>query len=434
MPVETLRESLEPHIDPELGHHRPNGKHYFHGYRWDETQISKGYSATGEFDLAVQCVEQVLSWQNTETGFIPNIKLTPHRWIDPERWTFKRPLVESSYPQPPFEAEASVDAYELRPDEGREFYRRNYPALKLGYQYFSKYLENTNSHIIGVFHPSSLGRDSGPDSDKARPGRIPTWGKNTPRIVYAANTVIDYLSSLALNVRLRAVNWDPEKARKIFWMNDVMFNCIYANNLNAMGKIAGVLGEEEDKSYFLEKSQAVSDGILTELWNEKTGFFHSLDKSGQPIPDITIGNLYAITLPGLNEVRTGGIVDVMKDPKWFGTKNQFPSVPANSRYYDPSRKEKRLWRGPTWLNTNLHLLEGLKAKAIQFRFTNPRLANECWEVASNTAKTIVRLVEDQGPWECYDSETGEGLRLKPFAWSKAAYHTVLAKHADLLAA
>lgn len=437
MVIESLRVSLEPHKNGRNGHYLPHPIHYPHGYRWDEAEVSMGNTATGDIQNAVAGLEEVLSWQNPETGFIPNIKFTPKRRIDPERYTFKRPNVESDYPQPPLEPKAAKAIYDKCVSEGNLEYgeivlRKNYPALKLGTRYFSDKLENNNSPLIGVPHPSATGRDSGPDTDSARPGRIPTFGPKTPGIIYSANTVIDYASSLFLNLRLRLADWDPEKTRKIFWMTDVMFNCIYAKSLDAMSDIAKTLGEEKDMVDFSQKAETVSNAILNELWDDNTGYFHSLDKNGEPIPEITISNLYGITLSNIDAEKTRRIIDVMNDADEFKTRYPFSSVQVKSKHYDPHRREKRLWRGGNFLNATLHLIEGLELQYFRFLHSNPKLSKDARDTASFAAKGVVEMVEREGFWECFDPEKGDGQRLQPFAWSKAVYYTLKAKYAHLL--
>ncbi len=83
-----------------------------------------------------------------------------------------------------------------------------------------------------------------------------------------------------------------------------------------------------------------------------------------------------------------------------------PSVPRNSRHFEP-QNQRYLWRGPTWINTNWFLANGLRRHGYQ-------------ELAEAIAKSSRDLVERSGFREYYNPVIGEGGGEKNFGWSALA--------------
>lgn len=405
-------------------HTPPNHTHYPGLYKWDLDFDDIARARFESPESARSGLEELLYYQNPETGFIPNLVLGFGRGKDPERFTFLNPDKESSYTQPPLEAEAAFETYlsyqrANRENEGREFLRSNYEKLELAYDYFERFRENGGgSKLIGIIHPHESGRDSDPTFDFAKK-RLPTRNSQTPFFVGLANTALDYFSAMAINVKLMKVRWNPKIAREkgIFWVNDVMFNCIYAKNLRAMADISLTIEENEKAASYQEKANALEEEIINGMWDEETRMFYARGIDGKPIKKISVSNLFPIILATIDPSQVRRVVDLIQDPRWFGTNYPIPSVPSWSNSYDPHYKEKRLWRGPTWINMNWYIVEGLMLQAKRFNNIDPDLAQKCRTSALNIVKKTAEMVDRVGYWECYDPENGEGLRTHPFAWS-----------------
>ncbi len=330
----------------------PSPHHYPNGYLWDSNFVAIVYAVLGEGEKGKQEIEEVLSWQHKKTGFIPNIKLGKGRYFDPERLTFSNPDISSDYTQPPFHARAAWEIYKsLGNKKGKAFLKQNYNSLSLAYKYFIN-TRTDKGNLVNIIHPHETGRDSDPTFDFIK-FRLPVAGVATPILIQYINTVLDYGSALFLNVRLAQIGWNINKIKKskVFWVKDLMFNCIYENNLETMVKIAKTVGKRRDAKLFKLTGKKVEDEILNNLYDKKTEMFYSQNYDGKLIKKISINNLAPLMLPHINSSQIVNLLEMLEDKKFFNTPFPIPSVPANSDNFDPHYDEKRLWRGTTWINT-----------------------------------------------------------------------------------
>lgn len=79
-----------------------------------------------------------------------------------------------------------------------------------------------------------------------------------------------------------------------------------------------------------------------------------------------------------------------------------PSVPRNVRTFD----QYRYWQGPTWVNTNWLIIDGLQ----RMGFTK--------EAEQLKSKTI-SMIDERGIWEYYNPLDGHGLGDPDFSWTAA---------------
>src|SRR5690606_9544622 len=105
-------------------------------------------------------------------------------------------------------------------------------------------------------------------------------------------------------------------------------------------------------------ADSVSEEICDTLWSEEDQRFYAKNHTGH-IPVVSVSNLFPIMLPNIREEQAKSILNMLDDPEWFGTNYPIPSVPTNSPAYDGEYSEKRIWRGPTWINMNYFITQGL---------------------------------------------------------------------------
>ena len=106
------------------------------------------------------------------------------------------------------------------------------------------------------------------------------------------------------------------------------------------------------------------------------------------------------------EERCNALVRRLKDPAEFWPRYPVPSVPLNSPHFRP-RSRLYLWRGPTWINTNWLVAEGLRRHGSD-------------DLAEAISASSRELVERSGFREYYNPLTGEGGGEKEFGWSTLA--------------
>jgi len=103
------------------------------------------------------------------------------------------------------------------------------------------------------------------------------------------------------------------------------------------------------------------------------------------------------------------LIKVMEDSYLSTTRYPLPSVPPNSSWFEP----KRYWQGPTWLNMNWFVIDGLKRYGF----------NDHAEALTNMT---IELTKRSGFREYFDPLTGEGAGVDRFSWSAALTLDLLA--------
>jgi hypothetical protein len=121
----------------------------------------------------------------------------------------------------------------------------------------------------------------------------------------------------------------------------------------------------------------------------------------------TIVELLPLVAGNLPAEIAASIVEALEDPHRFAAEWPVPTAsPA-----DPAYSPTRMWRGPTWINTNYLLVEGLR-KAGRNEFAD-RLARRTLELVCHAG----------GPFEYYNPETGQRPRraVPAFSWTAALF-------------
>lgn len=423
-----------------IDHTRPSDKHYEKAqFKWDSCFAAITNASRGDPTKAATEINTLLRYIDPLDGFIPNMRFTkPPGFFNIESYTFNKRAFGSNYTQPPLIAHAAFRTFESfrrkgLPEEGIRFLQTIYgetmpeklSGLKGVYKYFETRENGNGSEIVGNIHPNETGRDSDPPL-KFGSVRIPNKGiiaKFTPAgtsIIPLVNTALDAMSHFRINLNAKKHEWKVEKVRDRYWTNDVMFNCLYANNLSYMARISSELGLMDDTKNYKEKANRIEGEILDKMWDEKTGFFYNLDRSGNKIPIASITGLFPIVLDTISKHQLSSLLDKMEDPEWFNTQYPIPSLPTNSPYYDPERKVKRLWQGPVWINTNFLIAEEGLVKQIERFSEDPQLCDRMVKILGNLVEKTEELVEKNGFRECYSPETGKGYRVENFTWSLLA--------------
>ena len=116
-------------------------------------------------------------------------------------------------------------------------------------------------------------------------------------------------------------------------------------------------------------------------------------------------SLMPVLAQGLPEDLLDGVVRAITDPARFATPRALPTVAAS----DPDFSERRMWRGPVWVNTNW--LVGSNGLRLQGQD----------ELRGAVERSALELVREGGPHEYFNPLTGT----KPprattcFGWSAA---------------
>jgi putative isomerase len=172
----------------------------------------------------------------------------------------------------------------------------------------------------------------------------------------------------------------------------------------ALGNMAGAIGLNEEAANWSQRADALVKRIVERSWDDQSGYFWA-KRDGKKVDVRTPFNLYPLITGKLPAVIADRLVAHLTNPQEFWAPFPVPSVALD----DPSYNPGVMWRGPTWVNVNYMLIEGLQRSG--YLSTARELRHS----------TLEMLCKQNDIFEYYNPQTGE----KPleaasfFGWSAA---------------
>ena len=359
----------------------------------------------------------------------------PHRIDDSHLWSSRisphapQDVATSGITQPPVIATALLAVAEKLPKEkSMSLLRELYPKLVSYHNWLYTERDPHNEGLLMVFHPWETGLDNAPAWQiELQSIHKPHWitllktlkltglslafrrdTKNLP-----GDTRIDTATALKFAhaaMALKKRNYDPEKiiADPHFIAYSLSFNSIALAANTALKQIATKLGEKLPSS--LEQKFSLAEKNFDNLYDEQTKMYqHYSFHTNERISTPSISNLLPLYSGAVSKQRAAEIVATLTS-KPFWTKYPVPSVPTNSPYYDADR----FWLGPTWINTNWLLIQGLR------RYGYDKEAN-------HIKRSSLELVQHSGMREYFSPEQGTGLGAEDFSWTAALVYDLLSE-------
>ncbi len=330
----------------------PSKMHYVGVWQWDAYFHALAYRHV-EMKLAKDQVRIVLDHQR-EDGMIPD---AVHDEGTVTRLTFP---VEADVTKPPLVAWAAWKLYET--DGDREFLDEIYePIVRWNNWWFEKNDVDGNG-LCEYQHPFSSGLDDSPLWDDGLPVEAPD-----------------------LNTYL----------------------CLQQESL---AKIAAAIGEREDAERWASRAEVMAKRMLEKMWDAEAGVFWAarpLADGRAPVRVRTPFNLFPLVTGRMPPEVAARLAAHLTDERQFWTRYPVPTVARDDPKYDP----QTMWRGPTWVNVNYLLVEGLQ------RAGYPELAREL------RRRTLEMMLREDDIYEYYHPETGESppKAASIFGWSSALF-------------
>jgi glycogen debranching enzyme len=177
-------------------------------------------------------------------------------------------------------------------------------------------------------------------------------------------------------------------------------------HMESLGKIAGVLGELDAQQTWQRRARELLARIQEHMWDEQAGLYWPRH-NGECIRITTPFSLFPLLTGQLDADVAKRLVEHLTDPASFGVRFPVPTVAIN----EPSFSQTTMWRGPTWVNVNYMLQEGLERSGFE------RLAQDL------RVKTLEMIMNYPDVFEYYNPLTGEpGPKAAPsFGWSAALF-------------
>jgi len=294
--------------------------------------------------------------------------------------------------QPPVLGISLEKIYERSKDE--EFLRKALPLAKKYYCWLMKNRDIDNDGLVSIIHPFESGADECPVFDKI-------YGLNH------SNTLTVYLCLVKNLMDCKRLDWNLDKISRegIFNVESVGFNCIYAQGLRSMSRLFSEVGNDKDARFFSKMAEKTEKAILQKTYDNVKDVFLDLAFSEKlRVPVVSFFSLMPLILDTIDPVISDLIIRKhLLNPKEFWAPYPIPSVSMDDPYFSASGTTL-LWRGPTWININWFIFNGLKKHGYK-------------EIAREILKKTVELILKSGFREFYNPFTGEGLRTKDYGWS-----------------
>jgi len=216
-------------------------------------------------------------------------------------------------------------------------------------------------------------------------------------------STLEVLSLFDAQRRLRRKAYDTEKIIKhgLFSIEDLTFNCILIRANTLVQEMAKAVRYELSPE--LGMTMRKSEHALDKLWDEYARTYWSRDfVTHRLLKQPSIAGLMPLYAGCISKERAAVLVKQLENDNQFGPAYPVPSVPLDSPVFDPAR----YWQGPSWVNTNWLIIDGLKRYGFH-------------DHAAALRETTLEMVAKSGLSEYFDPTTGEPLGAQNFSWTAA---------------
>lgn len=401
---------------------------YPHQWLWDSCFIAIGLR---HLDVE-RAQKEILSlgrgqWHD---GMLPNIifRDDPQYRTDRNIWgSYLNPyspneVNTSGITQPPMLAEAVVRIGEkLEWPERRRWYSSVFPMLLEYHEWLYKERDPHGEGLVLQIHPWEVGLDNTPPwMSELDQHLMPLWIRMIKKLhldlvinLFRRDTrsvpmderfsSIEAVAMFDIQRRLKRKAYNIQKIldHSLFTIEDLSFNSIFIRANSHLREIAKSIREE--LPHELEQQMKKSEKAFEDLWDPYTGQYYSRDFITHrllKVPSIaTLLPLYAGTI---SKDRAKHLVELLEDKDAFGLEYPVPSVPKNSEWFQP----KRYWQGPSWVNTNWLIIQGL----LNYGYKD--------QAAALKSSTLA-MIERSGFSEYFNPLTGEAAGAPNFSWTAA---------------
>ncbi len=331
-------------------------------------------------------------------------------------------VVTSGITQPPMLAEAVVQVgNKLKKPERRSWYQTIYPATLKHHQWLYRERDPHHEGLALQIHPWETGLDNTPPwMNEIHTHSMPLWislieqahlkpvinlfRRDTHRI--PAEQRLDAIEALVLfstQRRLRRKNYDINKilAHSLFAIEDLSFNCILIRANNQLHEIATMIGQKipDDLTGQMKRTETA----LEELWDPYTNQYYSRNfVTHRPLKESSIATLLPLYAGSITQERAKQLVKHLENHHMFGPTYPVPSVPVSSSWFKPTG----YWQGPTWVNTNWLIIDGLNRYGFK----------DHADALKESTLEMVRAAEFN---EYFNPLTGEPAGAQNFSWTAA---------------
>jgi len=409
---------------------------YPHQWLWDSC-----FTAIGWRHLDVERAQLELSsllrgqWDN---GMLPNIIFRDEHqyrtdrniwrsWLNPYA---PNDVATSGITQPPMLAEAVVQVgTKLAWPERRSWYRLMYPALLAHHQWLYAERDPHGEGLALLIHPWETGLDNTPPwMSQLHEHLLPLWIRLIEKFkidklinLFRRDTkslpaderfsAIEAVALFDIQLRLRRKAYDINKIldHGMFSIEDLTFNSILIRANSHLRDIAKALREGLPPE--LDASIQKTEAALEQLWDPYSAQYYSRDFITHHLIKVpSIATLLPLYAGSISQERAEKLVKLLENEQSFGPAFPVPSVPLNSFSFSPLR----YWQGPSWVNMNWLIIDGLQRYGFK-------------DHAAALRESTVEMVAKGGCSEYFNPLTGEAIGADNFSWTAALTIDLLKK-------
>jgi len=409
---------------------------YPHQWLWDSCFTAIGLRHV-DVDRAKLELLSLLrgQWHN---GMLPNIIFSqePEYRRDREGWrSWVNPsapdgIATSGITQPPMLAEAVVRVgAKLSWPERRSWYRLVWPALLDYHEWLYAERDPHHEGLALLIHPWEVGLDNTPPwmselHDHLLPGwirflekahligMVELFRRDTRTV--PLDERFDTVEAMAMfdiqrRLRRKAYNIDKILDHSLFAVEDLSFNSILVRaneHIVAIGKSI-----RQDVPPELLDNMRHTRKALEHLWDPYSNQYYSRDFiTHRLLKEPSIATLLPLYAGSISPERAETLVKLIENEHMFGPAYPLPSVPVSSTWFQP----KRYWQGPSWVNTNWLVIDGLKRYGFK-------------DHAAALTESTLEMVDRGGFAEYFNPLTGEAAGGDDFSWTAALTIDLLEK-------
>lgn len=409
---------------------------YPHQWLWDSCFVAIGMRHY-DTERAKMEILSLLSgqWSN---GMVPHVifsKSHKYRrdaaiwrsWVNP----FAPDEIQTSgITQPPLLAEAVVRiGQKLSLPERRSWYRKVWPGLLAYHQWLYAERDPHNEGLVLQIHPWETGVDNSPAwmaelqehllpwwirlLQKTKLDTAVGWFRRDTRIVPLDQrfATVDALAMYDALRRLRRKEYNINKilSHSLFAIEDVGFNSILLRANQHLRDIAKSIRAPIPPG--LDSSMELAAKTLHELWDPYTETYYSRDfVTHRLIKEPCISSLLPLYSGVISKERAALLVKSIENDHMFGPAYPLPSAPINSTFFNPAR----YWQGPTWVNMNWLIIDGLERYGYRHH-------------AAALRESTLEMVSQHGFYEYFNPLDGTPLGIDNFSWTAALTLDMLVK-------
>lgn len=411
------------------GHHTiPASGLYPHQWLWDSCFIAIGLAQVDVQRAKTEILTLLQGqWNN---GMVPHMIFSSdgnHRrdrnlwrsWTNPNA---PDGLATTGITQPPMLAEAVVRiGKQLALPERRLWYKQVLSRLVKHHEWLYAERDPHKTGLTVLIHPWETGFDDTPPwMHELHQHQLPLWIRAIDKLhldsainLFRRDTHyvppsqrLGAIEALALysnqrRLRRKAYNIDSVLSHSMFAIEDIGFNAMFIRANTLLREIAKVAGKP--LPHDLRENMTKSQAAFELLWDEKTTQYYSRNMVTHHLIKIpTHATLLGLYAGCISQEKAALLVKHLQNKKEFGAPFPVPSTPLNSEWF----RETGYWQGPTWINTNWLIADGLK----RYGYT---------ELAEEIRQSSLKLVENAGFYEYFSPLSGEPAGIPNFSWTAA---------------